>query len=574
MSHIFISYSRRDLSFAQQIVDALAAQNLEMWIDWKSIPKGEDWEQEIYRGIEKADALLFLISPESIRSKMCNKEIIHALKNGKRILPILLHKTITSEFLDDTARVEIERLNWVFCQKDVDDFNAAIDQIRNTIQTDYDWVRFHTALLTKALAWERARQDRSRLLRGGELKEAEQQLARAKHIREPLLTDLQRLYIRRSKETTAAQRRLPFIAATGLISLFLVSFVWFDKSWYSVWPIRKACPSLTQISIEIKHSGLSPAMKQGLDEAVTHISRATPLRYCKNTQLSDATQVQINASNQGSPQELSLEILFPKTAAYRLDFLPEIRQLGPEIVSLNEARALVQAAAAYSLGDYEQAVSILGEASDETTLSGLIMLAQSHLFLDHLDTSRSIYELALQKAGFRKATTDLLHMGAALAYWRPLLYDNSYAEQENACSRAKAHYENVEPWEGGDFYVNNVKIVYAYEYHCDDPDWEDEAEQLDTADANASGIAYFIQAKRCTPDNLKEGCDYFTELTSAEQQVVFARALLIRHYYLRETENNCARAEPFLNSFRNEAISRQEITELRDMLKLKARYCS
>jgi hypothetical protein len=44
MSHIFISYSRKDLTFAQKIVDALAAKDLDTWIDWKSIPKGEDWE--------------------------------------------------------------------------------------------------------------------------------------------------------------------------------------------------------------------------------------------------------------------------------------------------------------------------------------------------------------------------------------------------------------------------------------------------------------------------------------------------------------------------------------------------
>ena len=51
MSHIFISYSRKDLTFAQKIVNALAANDLDTWIDWKSIPKGKDWEQEIYHDI-------------------------------------------------------------------------------------------------------------------------------------------------------------------------------------------------------------------------------------------------------------------------------------------------------------------------------------------------------------------------------------------------------------------------------------------------------------------------------------------------------------------------------------------
>ena len=47
MSHIFISYSRRDLDLAQKIVDALGQKEVETWVDWKSIPKGEDWEIEL-----------------------------------------------------------------------------------------------------------------------------------------------------------------------------------------------------------------------------------------------------------------------------------------------------------------------------------------------------------------------------------------------------------------------------------------------------------------------------------------------------------------------------------------------
>jgi hypothetical protein len=107
MSHIFISYSRKDLTFAQKIVDALAANDLDTWIDWKSIPKGEDWEQEIYRGIEGADAFLFLLSPDSVVSEMCNKEIDHVVKNGKWILPIV-NRDINPKIICP----EISKRNW------------------------------------------------------------------------------------------------------------------------------------------------------------------------------------------------------------------------------------------------------------------------------------------------------------------------------------------------------------------------------------------------------------------------------------------------------------------------------
>jgi hypothetical protein len=69
---------------AQKIVDALAANNLDTWIDGKSITKGENWEQEIYCGIEEAAAFLFLISPDSVASETCNDEIAHAVRNGRQ----------------------------------------------------------------------------------------------------------------------------------------------------------------------------------------------------------------------------------------------------------------------------------------------------------------------------------------------------------------------------------------------------------------------------------------------------------------------------------------------------------
>jgi HD-GYP domain-containing protein (c-di-GMP phosphodiesterase class II) len=193
MSHIFISYSRKDLAFAQKIVDALAANDLDTWIDWKSIPKGEDWEQEIYHGIEEADAFLFLLSPDSVASEMCNKEIDHAVKNGKRILPIVLCDTVSN-----IIHPEISKRNWIFCRDGQDDFNQTIEETRTSIHTDYEWLKYHTRLQVKALEWDHSK-DVSRLLRGEELQEAEQLLATVSSGKDPQPTPIQRLYVLASR---------------------------------------------------------------------------------------------------------------------------------------------------------------------------------------------------------------------------------------------------------------------------------------------------------------------------------------------------------------------------------------
>jgi WD40 repeat protein len=239
MSHIFISYSRKDLDFAQKIVDALAANNLNTWVDWKSIPYGEDWEQEIYGGIEGADAFLFLISPDSVVSQMCNKEIGHAVRNGKRILPIFISNMenkevygVTEKFLNKEAKEEINRRNFIFCREERDVFNDAIEEIQTTICTDYEWLKYHNQLQNKALAWEHAEKDKSRLLRGKELREAEEQLAGAGNQKDPQPTGLHRNYILASQRNEIRQRRQITIGlGFGLVIVAVLAiFAWKQRN--------------------------------------------------------------------------------------------------------------------------------------------------------------------------------------------------------------------------------------------------------------------------------------------------------------------------------------------------------
>ncbi len=230
MAHIFVSYSRRDIDFAGKIVQALAEKDLDTWIDWKSIPKGEYWEQEIYRGIEEADAFLFLLSPDSVRSEMCNKEIAHAVENNKRILPIVIRDADKANFPNETSKKEISKRNWLFCRDGQDNFTRAIDETLKTIHADYEWLKYHTRLQVQALEWERNDLENSFLLRGKELQEAESQLARNSS-KEPYPTDLQREYGLRSRQVSDRQRRITTgIAITGIIALAALSIFGFGQA--------------------------------------------------------------------------------------------------------------------------------------------------------------------------------------------------------------------------------------------------------------------------------------------------------------------------------------------------------
>ena len=89
MSDVFISYSRKDKEFAETLHTALEKSGKDAWIDWQDIPLTSEWWKEIETGIEGADTFIFVISPDSVASKVCGEEIDHAVKHNKRLFPVV-----------------------------------------------------------------------------------------------------------------------------------------------------------------------------------------------------------------------------------------------------------------------------------------------------------------------------------------------------------------------------------------------------------------------------------------------------------------------------------------------------
>jgi len=87
MADVFISYSRKDKAFVQVLHQALAESKYDAWIDWQDISPTADWWAEIEGGIEAADAFLFVISPDSVTSKVCNQMVTEGLGQDRAIAP-------------------------------------------------------------------------------------------------------------------------------------------------------------------------------------------------------------------------------------------------------------------------------------------------------------------------------------------------------------------------------------------------------------------------------------------------------------------------------------------------------
>lgn len=212
MAKVFVSYSRKDIEFAKRLTAELQKSELDFWIDWEGIPPTVDWWREIEKGIEEADVFIFLISPDSAKSKICGKEIDCAVKNGKRLIPLVVRDADR----EDTSPA-LRHLNYIFFREN-DDFRGALNKLLTAIHTDYEWVKEHRWLQVRALDWQRENKDSGSLLRGKDLQDAEFQLA-TNTSKEPHPTDLQREYVFESRKAADRQRRnITAISAVGVIA--------------------------------------------------------------------------------------------------------------------------------------------------------------------------------------------------------------------------------------------------------------------------------------------------------------------------------------------------------------------
>ena len=214
MTKLFISYSRKDRSFAERLVGKLSELQADVWIDWEDIPPSIDWWQEIETGIEESDAFIFLLSPNSITSKVCGEEVAYAVKNGKRLIPIVVRDVDPEDTLP-----EISKLNWIFFHG-TKSFTESFQKLDIAIHVDFEWVQLHREIQVKALKWESRKYENSFLLRGRELADAERHFHKGTK-KDPAPTDLQRVYISKSRLFAVRQRRLLITISSTIVVIFL-----------------------------------------------------------------------------------------------------------------------------------------------------------------------------------------------------------------------------------------------------------------------------------------------------------------------------------------------------------------
>src|SRR5437764_853191 len=118
MAHYFISYSRYEVTFVESLARELARRGVEPWVDFRNLLPGRAWQDQLEQAIDSTEAILLVVSRESMRSPAVCDEYTRALRDKRRIVLLI--------FQACPLPTDLARCEWVDFRAS---FKKAVDQL-------------------------------------------------------------------------------------------------------------------------------------------------------------------------------------------------------------------------------------------------------------------------------------------------------------------------------------------------------------------------------------------------------------------------------------------------------------
>jgi formylglycine-generating enzyme required for sulfatase activity len=216
---VFISYSRRDSSeFVDELLKGLRLLGFAPFLDRNDIVPGEPWEERLEELIREADTVVFVISPEAVKSKRCRWEIDKAIALPRRLMPVVFKPVPEAEIPEQLGPRQFARFDAGA------GFVEPLGRLAEALRQDLDWIREHTWMGERAGRWEARARPVSLLLPGEDIAAA-QAWAERRKADAPVITELMRAFIEASKQAESARLRRNRVITVliGVLVMFLVA---------------------------------------------------------------------------------------------------------------------------------------------------------------------------------------------------------------------------------------------------------------------------------------------------------------------------------------------------------------
>jgi formylglycine-generating enzyme required for sulfatase activity len=228
-ARVFISYSRKDMAFADRLEAALKARGFEPLIDRTDIYAFEEWWKRIETLIGRADTVVFVLSPDAVRpGSVALNEIGFAASLNKRLAPIVF-RPVEDNSVPDT----LAKLNFISFD-DATRFEQAADQLAEALNTDIGWIRQHTEYGEAERDWSAAGHPRGLLLHSPTLEVAEHWIASCPSGAPEPTKEIQAFVSASRQAERAAQRLRRVVLATVftmLVGIILGLVGWINQAY-------------------------------------------------------------------------------------------------------------------------------------------------------------------------------------------------------------------------------------------------------------------------------------------------------------------------------------------------------
>ena len=108
---LFISYSHQDIEFVDRLAVRLAEERVHVWLDRMELRVGDSLTRKIEEALERASAILLVLSSASVASEWCRREVTAGLvreleERRVLVLPLLIQDCQIPLFLRDKLRAD------------------------------------------------------------------------------------------------------------------------------------------------------------------------------------------------------------------------------------------------------------------------------------------------------------------------------------------------------------------------------------------------------------------------------------------------------------------------------------
>jgi len=140
-TQVFLSYASQDKEFARKIANRIKAHGVRVWLDELELAWGDSIVEKINSAISSSDYIIFLVSPNSVKSEWCRDELTTALARDLTERDVSIMPVLISDLRDSEIPIALKNIKWLDLRKNYErNIDLLVKRITNAPKIDFSYM--------------------------------------------------------------------------------------------------------------------------------------------------------------------------------------------------------------------------------------------------------------------------------------------------------------------------------------------------------------------------------------------------------------------------------------------------